>query len=180
MLALALFATFSLQACSPQEDRMAQVAEPGSPSPGVAPDAAMEHQRIRLTGCVERGTGIGEYLLTGVATAGIVDPPEEEQTDKRSWTAEPQTTPEAAARLKAASTYRLVASEENLADYVGNRVTVGGRLAVEAPEATAGDTPEGGELVESTPDSATIVAEAPQSRGFYVDSISKVSDTCSR
>jgi hypothetical protein len=182
MVVLLFSSALALQAgCSPQEERMAQSADPTT-TPGTTADPFSETRHIRLTGCVERGTGAGEYLLTGVATAGVVDAPEEAQQDERSWTADPATSPEAAARLKAGSTYRLLVSglDEDLSEYVGNRVTVGGRLAAEVPERGTGGLAAEGETVESHREGTTVLGTAPQARGFHADSINRVSDTCAR
>jgi hypothetical protein len=147
-----------------------------SPS-GVTPDPSAERQVITLTGCVQQGVP-GEFTLASVVTAGVLDaaPPRQEGA------AEYRPDPASQAAAVAASSYRLVTTDDDhdLTEYVGQRVTVAGRLANESGTTQA--SPEGartGTEVTSEPTHSTVVGNAPSLRGFYVTSLRKVSDTCS-
>jgi hypothetical protein len=153
----------------------------GQQSPAAtAADPSAARQTITLTGCLKRGVQPGEYTLSAVATGGVLDPAAQADTDDRSSAAEPGATPESTAALRAGSSYRLVADAgEDLHEYVDKRVAVRGRLAAETPVGTAGTMPEEGVVIESSPTNATVAADAPPLRGFHVESVDEVADSCS-
>jgi hypothetical protein len=73
-----------------------------------------------------------------------------------------------------------------MAQYENQRVAVRGRLAADVPVATtgtaagdAGQAPPEGTVVESSETSAKVQGSAPPLRGFHVESVRKVADSCS-
>lgn len=179
----------ALPACRGRDVGTSAQHEAGTP--GAAADPSAERQPISLTGCMQRGAA-GEYTLASVATGGVTEPGEAK--DERSWTADKDSTPESRAQLSAVSSYRLVPAEEDqdFAEYVNTRVAVRGRLAADVPTGTSGTAarPQGtagdqsgtgrapGGEVERGATSSTVVGEAAPLRGFYVESIRKVADSC--
>ena len=114
-----------------------------------------------------------------MGTGGVLDPTAPADADERANTAEPGSTPESAGTIRAGTSYRLVAdADEDLHEYVDKRVAVRGRLAADTPVGTTGDLPEEGVVVESSPTNATVAADAPPLRGFHVESVDKVADSC--
>jgi hypothetical protein len=162
-----------------------QARDPGevdsTTNPGMAADAAAQRQMLTLTGCVQRGVGAGEYVLASVGTSGVLGTTGDDQ-QARSWTVEPGDTDRAQGRVAAATSYRLVTmgEGENLEEFVGQRVAARGRLAAEAPAESTPESeiPEGGVVVESGPTGAVVQGGAPPLRGFYYESVRRVSDTC--
>lgn len=149
-----------------------------SPTASTA-DPAAARQTITLTGCLKRGVQPGEFTLASVGTGGVLDPTAPADADERANTAEPGSTPESAGTIRAGTSYRLVAdADENLHEYVDKRVAVRGRLAADTPVGTTGDLPEEGVVVESSPTNATVAADAPPLRGFHVESVNEVADSC--
>jgi hypothetical protein len=143
--------------------------------PAVRPDPATESQVITLTGCLQRDVAPVEFTLASVATAGIIDP----APVRQEGAAESRLDPGARASVVADSSYRLLAEDDaDLVSHVGHRVTVAGRLAAETPHNPPPSQPRGAEVGRDTT-SSTVVADAPELRGFHVTSIRKVSDTCS-
>jgi hypothetical protein len=130
---------------------------------------------ITLTGCLLRGASPAEFTLASVATAGNI-PPAPVPGDQQGASAP---SAEGQAQLRADSTYRLVSlGDEDLVKYEGKRVSVRGRLAVEAPASPAPQGMEKGVQVEQGPTDSTVAAKAPVLRGFYVQSIRSLNDSC--
>jgi len=152
-------------------------------------DASAERQMITLTGCLQRGPA-GEFTLASVATGGVLEPGE---TPERENTAPAASTPESRAQLSASSSYRLLpAEDQDFSEYANARVAVRGRLAPDVPTGTAGTRPQDGSAgdtsagkadtgteVESGAATSTVAGSAPPLRGFHVESLRKVSDSCS-
>jgi hypothetical protein len=154
----------------------------GTAPPGTMADAAAQRQVITVTGCLQRGVGVGEYVLASVGTAGVIGTTGVEEQG-RSWTADAGETDRAQGRIASATSYRLVTmgEGENLEEFVGQRVAARGRLAAEAPAHAAPqaeDIPEEGRVVESGPTGAVVEGSAPPLRGFYYESVNRVADTC--
>jgi hypothetical protein len=100
-----------------------------------------------------------------------------------------------AATLAAGSSYRLIADDadhsEEMAKHENKRVVVRGRLAAEGPVGTTGNAggaagtgtqggaTAGGTVTESSPTNATVAGSAPPLRGFHVESVKKVGESCS-
>jgi hypothetical protein len=148
-------------------------------SPGVRSDPASERQVITLTGCLQRGASPSEFMLASVATAGVTDVVPGATQATQQGAAE-TTAMQSQAALMAETSYRLVAlGDDDLAQFDGKRVAVSGRLAAEAPASAAPARSETGTQVEDGPTSATVAAQAPALRGFYVQSIRKIDDDCS-
>jgi hypothetical protein len=151
--------------------------------PSVASDPSAERRTIRLTGCVKPDATPGRFVLASVATAGVSEISEDREKP-RSWAAEGKETTNSQGAAMAASTYQLLPGEdgedESLAQYKNKRVTVSGRLAAETPTGTSGTAQsteaEGRAQTDAT--GAKVTAEAPPLRGVYVESITKVSDSC--
>jgi hypothetical protein len=126
----------------------------------------------------------GRFVLASVATAGVTDA-EEEQEKPRSWAAEGKETATSQGAVMAASTYQLLPGDEDEADslarYQNKRVTIRGRLAAETPIGTSGSAQAPGTETRAQTDAtgAKVTAQAPPLRGVYVESITKVSDSCS-
>jgi hypothetical protein len=171
-----------------EDTPQARATEP----PSVATDPAAERQFIRLTGCVKPDATPGQFVLTSVATAGTVDEPAAKDEKPRSWAAEEKSTTQGQGTAIAGSTYQLIAPEneepEDFAAYQNKRVTVKGRLAPDTPVGTTGKSAEPGRGTTRTDKAGTevqrdatgskVTADAPPARGLYVESITKVSDTC--
>ena len=152
-------------------------ADQQSPTASAA-DPSAARQTITLTGCLKQGVQPGEYTLASVGTAGVLDPAAPADADQGANTA-PGATPESAGTVRAGTSYRLVAdADEDLHELVNKRVVVRGRLAAETPVGTSGELPEGGVVVESSPTNATVAADAPPLRGFHVESVNRVADSC--
>lgn len=152
-------------------------------TPGATTDPVAERQFVTLTGCVQRGVGTGEYVLASVGTGGVLGTSGETDDQDRSWTAESADTAEAQGQVAAATSYRLVTmgEGENLDEFVGQRVAATGRLAPETaaqPAPKEQPVPEDGRVVESVPTGAVVQGSAPPLRGFYYESVRRVSDTC--
>jgi hypothetical protein len=149
-----------------------------SPTASTA-DPGAARQTITLTGCLKRGVQPGEFTLASVGTGGVLDPAAPAAADERADSAAPGNTAESAGTIRAGTSYRLVAdADEDLHEYVDKRVAVRGRLAADTPVGTTGDLPEEGVVVESSPTNATVAADAPPLRGFHVESVNKVADSC--
>jgi hypothetical protein len=158
------------------EENQAAAARDESVPAGVRPDPAAERQVITLTGCLQRGISPAEFTLVSVATAGITEPA---QPRRQQGAAAPNPTPESAADVRAASSYRLMSlGDEDLSEYVGQRVTVSGRLAAESAQSAPAGDEEHGRQVAADSTSSTVAATAPPLRGFYVASVRKVDDSC--
>lgn len=153
----------------------------GTAPPGATADAAAQGGVLTLTGCLQRGSAPGEFVLASVGTAGVIGTTGD-SGDERSWTVEPGDTERSQGRIAAATSYRLVTmgEGENLDEYVGQRVTTRGRLAHETPAAAGQqqDIPEEGVLVESGPTQAVVQGSTTPLRAFYYESVSRVADTC--
>jgi hypothetical protein len=175
------------QGANPARDANTPAAEATSP--------AAERQIISLTGCLKRGAQPGEYALMSVATGGVLDTSPAQQKrqndvkrgDDRmqsstSREAIESTTPGSIATAAGGSSYRLIPSEsdqrKDLAKYENQRVTVRGRLAADVPVGTTGSPTPGGTVVDSSATNATVKGSAPPLRGFQVESVTKVADTC--
>jgi hypothetical protein len=174
-VALVLVGALGLHACGGGDSRQAATPE-ATTTPAERTDPSAERQVITLTGCLERGVSPGEFTLMSVATAGVTTPAAPQRGADAS-----RVDPESRADLQAASSYRLVTLDEDddFSEYVGQRVTVSGRLAAEGPDTRTPSTPPEGKPVASDRTSATVTADAPPLRGFYVASIRKVDDSCS-
>lgn len=154
-------------------------------------DGSPDQEIITLTGCLQPGVDPGVYNLMSVATAGVIEhgpgvPAGTDGTqDSPDWTADDASTRTSSAQLAATSSYRLIAGtadeRREIAQYENQRVTVRGRLASEVPVGTTGtneDIPRQGVVVESSPTNAEVVGAAPPLRGFHVESVTKVADSC--
>jgi hypothetical protein len=153
--------------------------------PGARADASAERQPITLTGCVQRGTAPGTFILASTATAGVTggggearrELPRDVNGQERS--APDKSTDTSRAQLASASSYRLMPSaNDDLGQYENKRVSVRGRLAAETPVGTSGTTPAEGHTVDSSATNATVAGSAPQLRGFQVVSVDVVADSC--
>jgi hypothetical protein len=183
-------------------------ANPNAPPEGVTSGAA-ERQIITLTGCLKRDVQPGSYALMSVATAGVLDDSSAAQQKRRqdmkgqsggSQAGGPATDTDTAtaasiATLASGSSYRLIANDaeqrQELAKHENARVTVRGRLAAETPVGTTGNATgasgtgnqggaaAGGTVTDSSATNATVAGSAPSLRGFHVESVSKVGDSCS-
>jgi hypothetical protein len=154
----------------------------GDEPPSVASDPSAERQTIRLTGCVKPDATPGKFVLASVATAGVSDI-DGESEKPRSWAAEGKETTSSQGAAMAASTYQLLPADEdegeNLAEYQNKRVTVRGRLAADTPTGTSGTAQPGTEpRAQTDATGAKVTAQASPLRGVYVESITKVSDSC--
>jgi hypothetical protein len=155
----------------------------GDEPPSVASDPSAERQTIRLTGCVKPDATPGKFVLASVATAGVSDVDGQPNREKpRSWAAEGKETTSSQGTAMATSTYQLLPEDkgENLAEYQNKRVTVRGRLAAETPTGTSGTAQPDGSDARAQTDAtgAKVTAQASPLRGVYVESITKVSDSC--
>lgn len=140
----------------------------------VRPDPAAERALITLTGCVERSISPGEYTLASVATGGVTASADVQ----RGAAGQAPIEPDDQARLRASSSYRLlVLGDHDLAPLVGKRVTVRGRLAPEVARDEPA-APSAGREVASSPTGSTVAGEAPELRGFYVESTRTISESC--
>ena len=183
-------------------------ADPNAPPEGVT-SAAAERQIITLTGCLKRDVQPGTYALMSVATAGVLDDTSSAQQKRRQDTKEQSggsqagrsaadtdtATPASVATLASGSSYRLIANDaeqrQEIAKHENQRVTVRGRLAAEGPVGTTGDAKgatgagnqggatAGGTVTDSSATNATVAGAAPSLRGFHVESVNKVGDSCS-
>jgi hypothetical protein len=137
----------------------------------------------------------GADTLMSVATGGVVDTsPAQQQRQKDvkrgddrmqsgpSREATESTTPGSIATAAGGSSYRLIPNESeqraDLAKYENQRVAVRERLAADVPVGTTGSATPGGTVVDSSATNATVKGSAPQLRGFQVESVTKVADTC--
>jgi hypothetical protein len=139
---------------------------------------------IRMTGCVERGVDASQYTLASVATAGVTGT----TGDPHSIASEQE------AQARAATSYRLLTLDDtDLSKYVGNRVTVLGRLAPDLPGAPPQALPAPGAAAkpqssqpgkgqtnqsQTDPTGTTVTGQAPPLRGFWVERVQKIADTC--
>ena len=153
--------------------------------PGARADASAERQPITLTGCVHRGTEPGTFILASTATAGVTSGQGDTRRDLprdvngQEHSAPDRSTDTSRAQLAAASSYRLMPSEnEDLGKYENKRVSIRGRLAAETPVGTTGTTPTEGRTVDSSATNATVAGSAPTLRGFQVVSVDVVADSC--
>jgi hypothetical protein len=142
--------------------------------------ASAERQIITLTGCLQRGVQPGVYNLMSVATAGVVG--EGGTTGEQPKGGETETS---AAQLASSSSYQLIAStdehRQDMAQYENQRVAVRGRLSADVPVGTTGSdqgASAGGKVVDSSATNATVAGSAPPLRGFHVESVRKVGDSC--
>ena len=206
VFALALASGAGAQACSrgerAQGGPQARTADGTAPAEGVT-SAAAEQQIVTLTGCLKRDVQPGSYALVSVATAGVLDDTNAAQQQRRQGTkgqnggdrgAKANTdtaTPGSIATLAAGSSYSLIPAEadqrEELAKLENKRVTVRGRLAADAPVGTSGNAGDprqsgtassGGTVVDSSATNATVAGSAPTLRGFHLQSVKKVGDSC--
>jgi hypothetical protein len=179
-----------------------------TPPEGVT-SASAERQIITLTGCLKRDVQPGTYALMSVATAGVLDddsaPQQQRRQDTQGQRGQVQegqaatgtdtSTAGSAATLAAGSSYRLIADDaehrEEMAKHENKRVVVRGRLAAEGPVGTTGNAggaagtgtkggaTAGGTVTDSSPTNATVAGSAPPLRGFHVESVKKVGESCS-
>lgn len=188
----AVFAVTTLVAgCGRQAPAPSQTEQQTQPT-GTAADTQYDTAAVTLTGCVQRGAG-NEYVLANVANAGVMPSPEapadgnqqgtanERANQARSWTAPDSSTTESTGQMLAASTYRLVPGDEDLSEYVDKRVAIRGRLSPDVATGTSGTAAQqSGQQVSSDATGATVAGSAPPLRGFYVGSVRKVADSCTR
>jgi hypothetical protein len=147
----------------------------------------------------------GTYALMSVATAGVLDDSSAAQQERRQDMKRPSqdgraptdtdtSSPAAAATLASGSSYRLIADDadkrQELAKYENTRVAVRGRLAAEGPVGTTGTAAgatgtgtqggatAGGTVTDSSASNATVAGSAPSLRGFHVESVKKVGESC--
>jgi hypothetical protein len=203
IVALALVAGAGSQACSRGERTKGgpeATTDQTKPSEGVT-SASAERQVITLTGCLKRDVQPGSYVLASVATGGVLDDKSAAQQERRKDVkrgddrmrpdqpgANPDTaTPNSQATLAAGSSYQLIAAADDqrqeLAKHENQRVAVRGRLAADQPVGTSGKTganaPDaGGKVVDSSATNATVAGSAAPLRGFQVESVRKVGDSC--
>ena len=179
-----------------------------TPPEGVT-SASAERQIITVTGCLKRDVQPGTYALMSVATAGVLDDDSAAQQQRRQDTQRQRgqvqegqaaagidtSTAGSAATLAAGSSYRLIADDaehrEEMAKHENKRVVVRGRLAAEGPVGTTGNDGDaagpgpqggataGGTVTDSSPSNATVAGSAPPLRGFHVESVKKVGESCS-
>jgi hypothetical protein len=201
IIALALAAGAGTQACNRGERTQGgpQARADATTPPQAVTSASAERQIVTLTGCLKRDVQPGTYALISVATAGVLDDGSASQQQRRRDMKKPDTrtqngppegpdTPGSVASLASGSSYRLIPSEDeqrqDMAKYENQRVAVRGRIAAEAPVGTAGNagnagaTPSDGKVVDSSATHATVAGSAPTLRGFYVESVRKVGDSC--
>jgi hypothetical protein len=180
-------------------------AQATTPPEGVTSGSA-ERQIITLTGCLKRDVQPGTYALLSVATAGVLEDGSAAQQQRRkemqgqsggggAATPTDTSSPASAATLASGSSYRLIAEDadqrQEMAKHENTRVVVRGRLAAEGPVGTTGNAagaaaagPQGsaaagGTVTDSSATNATVAGSAPSLRGFYVESVNKVGDSCS-
>ena len=162
------------------EGRQPAGEQVGERTPSVQTDPIAERGFIRLTGCVKPDATPGRYVLASVATSGVLDPEGDEQREnERSWTAEDEGNATAQGPAMASSTYQLIPGEDDdLSQYENKRVTVRGRLAAERPAGTSGSDEPGGTELDRDATGSKVVADAPSLRGFHVESVDPVADSC--
>ncbi len=103
-------------------------------SAGYAPD----DMRVNLTGCIERGTIPGPFVLTHVSTAGNV-PGRTEGATGTSGSAGGNNSAATSGSGAAGDTYTVTSGDgTDLGHYVGKRVTVTGRFAAPPNQSGAG------------------------------------------
>jgi hypothetical protein len=205
VFALALAAGAGAQACSggerAQGGPQAKAADGTAPPEGVTSTAA-EQQIVTLTGCLKRDVQPGSYALVSVATAGVLNDKDAAQ-QRRGQGAKGQddgsgsqanidtATPGSMATLASGSSYSLIPAKadqrDELAKLEKTRVTVRGRLAADTPVGTSGNAGDprqsgsassGGTVVDSSATNATVAGAAPTLRGFHLQSVTKVADSC--
>lgn len=178
----ALTATFAAAALAAGcgEGRQPAGEQVGERTPSVQTDPIAERGFIRLTGCVKPDATPGQYVLASVATSGVLDGDgDRQQEDERSWTAEDKGDAGAQGAAIASSTYQLIPGEDDdLSQYENTRVTVRGRLAAERPAGTSGTDEPGGRELDRDAAGSKVVADAPPLRGFHVESVDPVADSC--
>ena len=95
-----------------------------------ASSAAPEDMRVNLTGCVERGTIPGSFVLTHVSTAGNIPGGTEGTTGTSGSVSGGNNSAATSGAGAAGDTYTVTSGDgTDLGQYVGKRVTVTGRFA---------------------------------------------------
>jgi hypothetical protein len=172
IVACACTAALAGAACDNSSNQERSASSPaGSPAAAPADKSASEDQPITLTGCLMRGDGRNDFILTKanqpVGTSG-------EQSAAGSSIEQRQL--EAAER-----SYRLKGDDEQFQNLVGHRVRVSGTLADKSDlSASSPSSDKSGSNVRGTSGEAQKNHEISESDLAKVDvkSIESVSDSC--
>jgi hypothetical protein len=171
MVAFGCTAALAFAACDNSKTQQGSASSPaGSPAAAPAEKSASENQPITLTGCLMRGDGRNDFILTKanqpVGTSGA--PSEAGSIEQRTL--------EAAER-----SYRLKGDDDQFKDLVGHRVRVSGTLADKGDlSASPSSSDKSESKVSGTSGEAGKNREISESDLAKVDvnSIENVSDSC--